>query len=273
MVEDLSLRVSFLMDLTVSDFGEIEKDLNIKLIKYLFRKGGSNAATIHVEEILCGSEKGFFLIMSPSQDTGNLFTIALFSFCQSCARWGYFTHQCSFPPRCSGSSEAHSTSKCPQPQVVKCPNCGQNHPAFSRKCAAAVRFLNECFSIAKESVPNSKSVDTIPKQNVWTNSRPPLIKASVKALGTSLFKAGHHGPTSLDFLIPSSDSSPPNWASHSPSFFRESLSPQKLDHISHDDLVPSLIKEINQLRELVSSLIQIKISISKRRIQCSDHSC
>ena len=80
--------------------------------------------------------------------------------CFNCQRYGHHKSDCNAPSKCAVCSGRHETDMCinkhksGEETFPKCPNCKQQHPAWSRRCPARLNRIQA--ALPKEQVQSSR---------------------------------------------------------------------------------------------------------------------
>ncbi|CAF0910790.1 unnamed protein product [Brachionus calyciflorus] len=66
--------------------------------------------------------------------------------CRNCNKFNHHTKTCTIKKSCALCTGEHTMDECPNrndQEKIKCTNCNQNHPAFSKKCQTMIDFVKK----------------------------------------------------------------------------------------------------------------------------------
>lgn len=100
--------------------------------------------------------------------------------CFKCQKWGHVAVRCPNSLRCLRCGDAHQHKDCPNNrEQAKCPNCDQNHPSFSKTCAAYLDFKTQHLEKLRKQVKTQQNFRPAPPpaENAWETKESSLKSA------------------------------------------------------------------------------------------------
>ncbi|KAM7297919.1 hypothetical protein ISCGN_023070 [Ixodes scapularis] len=117
--------------------------------------------------------------------------------CGGCGRLGHLRAACTDQLACTTCKARHGKGQCPSTQNPTCPNCGNPHGAFDRRCPAYQHAKATAEIAARNggdwSAASREASGLEPRDSVWSRGPPPTLRGRANRHGSQSGRRGDAG--------------------------------------------------------------------------------